>query len=33
LGGLIFVLIVLVVPAFLWPAGVTGDFSTLSKRF
>jgi hypothetical protein len=26
------VLIVVVVPALLWPAGLTGDFSELSRR-
>ena len=32
LGAVLFVLIVVVVPAFLWPAGVTGDFSQLSDH-
>jgi hypothetical protein len=31
-GALLFALIVVVVPALLWPAGLTGDFSELSKR-
>ena len=32
LGAVLFVLIVVVIPALLWPAGVTGDFSQLSNR-
>ena len=32
LGALLFVAIVVVIPAFLWPAGLTGDFSELSRR-
>jgi hypothetical protein len=32
LGALLFVLIVVIVPALLWPAGLTGDFSELSNR-
>ena len=32
LGAILFVLIVVVVPALLWPAGVTGDFSHLSDH-
>ena len=31
LGALLFVAIVVVIPAFLWPAGLTGDFSELSR--
>jgi hypothetical protein len=32
LGAVLFVVIVVVVPALLWPAGLTGDFSELSKH-
>ena len=32
LGALLFVAIVVFIPAFLWPAGLTGDFSELSRR-
>jgi hypothetical protein len=32
LGALLFVLIVVIVPALLWPAGLAGDFSELSRR-
>jgi len=32
LGAVLFVLIVVIVPALLWPAGLTGDFSNLSRR-
>jgi hypothetical protein len=32
LGAVLFVLIVVVIPALLWPAGLTGDFSELSRR-
>jgi hypothetical protein len=32
IGAVLFVLIVVVVPALLWPAGLTGDFSDLSRR-
>jgi hypothetical protein len=32
LGATLFVVIVVVVPALLWPAGLTGDFSELSRR-
>ena len=31
-GAALFVLIVVVIPALLWPAGITGDFSELSRR-
>jgi hypothetical protein len=33
LGVVLFTAIVVVVPALLWPAGLTGDFSRLSGRF
>ncbi len=32
LGAVLFAAIVLLVPALLWPAGLTGDFSQLSNR-
>lgn len=32
LGAVLFVLIVVIVPALLWPAGLTGDFSDLSRH-
>jgi hypothetical protein len=32
MGAVLFALIVVVVPALLWPAGLTGDFSGLSRR-
>jgi hypothetical protein len=32
LGAVLFVMIVVVVPALVWPAGLTGDFTELSRR-
>ena len=32
LGAVLFILIVVIVPALLWPAGLTGDFSDLSRH-
>ena len=31
-GAALFVLIVVVIPALLWPADITGDFSELSRH-